>query len=298
MSEVKLLKAWLDVVVKMLFERDPELLRHMLETILGVSITSVQVLDPGVYGDLSVEKHVRLDIRAVLGDGKRVDVEVQMCVRREFRHRLVYYGARDYASQLSVGDRYRQLTPTVVIAWLGERLFAEDPSHLHRIFELRDRETGELLSDQLSIHVLQFQDFRGLHPTHESENQKKLRRWAHFFLVDSRAELAQIAQEDPIMAKAAELLEQLSLDPAAARRAQDREVALRFHAHDLEEARTEGNAEGKALGGRLVLQRLLARKFGSVDGATLERLSAASPEELEEWAERVLDAQTLSDVFG
>ena len=57
--------------------------------------------------------------------------------------------------------------------------------------------------------------------------------------------------------------------------------------------------EGVVLGRHAVLQRLIAKRFGLdfLDIRTQERLRAARAEQLDLWAERILDAQTLEDLF-
>ena len=55
--------------------------------------------------------------------------------------------------------------------------------------------------------------------------------------------------------------------------------------------------EGRQEGERRVLKRQLQRRFGALSAKNTERLTEASMEDLETWAENVLDAQTLDDVF-
>ena len=47
----------------------------------------------------------------------------------------------------------------------------------------------------------------------------------------------------------------------------------------------------------LVLERQLQRRFGVLTPEITEKLSEASSVDLENWAENVLDAETLDDVF-
>jgi len=64
-----------------------------------------------------------------------------------------------------------------------------------------------------------------------------------------------------------------------------------------DQLRQEGETLGMRKGERLVLQRLLTRKFGELDYHTLEKIRLATEQDLELWAERILDAKTLEDVF-
>ena len=60
----------------------------------------------------------------------------------------------------------------------------------------------------------------------------------------------------------------------------------------------QGVRQGRIAGRRAILERQLLRRFGALPPAVLERLDTASAADLDAWAEGVLDAPTLEDVFG
>ncbi len=62
----------------------------------------------------------------------------------------------------------------------------------------------------------------------------------------------------------------------------------------LSKGRAEGRAEGKA---ELIL-RLLTRRFGTPPDWVAPRLQEATPDQLDTWFERTLDATTLAEVFS
>ena len=66
------------------------------------------------------------------------------------------------------------------------------------------------------------------------------------------------------------------------------------------EGRMEGEARGEAKGRAAILNRLLTKRFGKhiVDLHLEDRLINSSPEQLDAWAERILDAKTIDDVFS
>ncbi len=72
-----------------------------------------------------------------------------------------------------------------------------------------------------------------------------------------------------------------------------RETLRQWEREFLAQGRQEGRQEGEAL----LLQRLLARRFGPLPAAIVERIAAASPTELEQWGDRVLEAESLEAVF-
>ena len=67
----------------------------------------------------------------------------------------------------------------------------------------------------------------------------------------------------------------------------------------MAQGRLEGMAEGQTMGRYAVLQRQIAKRFGLdfLDVHIQERLRTATTEQLDLWAERILDAETIKDVF-
>ncbi|RZO56385.1 MAG: DUF4351 domain-containing protein [Sandaracinaceae bacterium] len=61
-----------------------------------------------------------------------------------------------------------------------------------------------------------------------------------------------------------------------------------------EEGRVQGRQEGRVE----LLTKLLRLKFGALDAETERRVQGADEVELDRWAERVLTAERLADVFA
>ncbi len=58
-----------------------------------------------------------------------------------------------------------------------------------------------------------------------------------------------------------------------------------------------GVQQGEQLGEAAVIQRQLTKRYGTLNAETLTRLQTATCEQLEIWAENLLDAATLDEVF-
>ena len=58
-----------------------------------------------------------------------------------------------------------------------------------------------------------------------------------------------------------------------------------------------GIEKGRAEGQALILQKQLAKRFGNVPGWAEQRILSARPEQLEDWALRVLDGKSVEDVL-
>ena len=65
----------------------------------------------------------------------------------------------------------------------------------------------------------------------------------------------------------------------------------------IEQGIERGIEQGRAEGERAVLERLLKRRFGRLPPEAAERLRRAPEAELETWADKVLDAGTLDELF-
>jgi predicted transposase/invertase (TIGR01784 family) len=280
----------LDIVFRLMLTREPSLLLHMLEGILGKPIASLEIIDRDLPGELTADKDVELDIRVRLGDGSRADVEMQMRLTAALRSRLVFYAARDYSSQIVRGARYEDLTPTVVVAWLVEPLFPE-LDRLHSTFEMLERHTHTPFGDELALHVLQLSEIT---PSLGPSEDARVHRWGRFLTAQTDAEFEQLASEDPIMSLAKKTLETLSQDPDVQRRAREREDARALYQIDLATSKRLGKAEGKA---ELLLE-LLGERFGPPSEATRARVTAATSEQLDTWAKRIFTAATLDEMLA
>ncbi len=66
-----------------------------------------------------------------------------------------------------------------------------------------------------------------------------------------------------------------------------------------QEGEVRGLQKGEVLGRQAIIQRLVTKRFGQniLDIQFQERLRKATPEQLDLWAERILDAKNVDEVF-
>lgn len=65
----------------------------------------------------------------------------------------------------------------------------------------------------------------------------------------------------------------------------------------IEKGIKKGIEKGIAKGEALVLERLLSKRFGPLPPEIAQLISTASPEEVETWLDRLLDAPSLGEIF-
>jgi predicted transposase/invertase (TIGR01784 family) len=292
---VKLLDPKLDVVFKLLLQRELVLLRSMIETVvddLPAPIEELEILNPELPKDLAADKGVVLDVRVSLTNKAKFDIEMQSELPAGIRSRFLYYWAKEYANELHRGGEYERLLPVISIIWLGSNLLANEK--FHSIFHLSEDTTREVFCRDLEFHTL---ELKKLHQLSEA-NQPQLYRWSRFLLAESEEELERLAQEDPIMQTAKSTLEAISADPNAQSLVREREMAKRAHEHLLYSARAEGKAEGKAEGeARAVLAFLEARGISVTEEQRLQILECLDLDRLNAWVRKAVTLTDVNELF-
>ncbi len=238
----------LDVVFKLLFahEKNRDILIALLTAVLqpSVSIDSVQVLNPEVPKDLPADRGAVLDIHVRLADGRHIDVEMQSELHLGLAQRFLYYWARLHASQLSAGDCYEKLCPTLSVLILKEPLLRLAKAHSK--FRILEVETHHELTADLEMHFVELSKIA------LEADDSALKRWMAFLLARDEKELEELAMSDPNIRRATEALAELSSDPQAQELARQREMAQInwkiMRQFEREEGEAKGRAEGEAKG--------------------------------------------------
>jgi predicted transposase YdaD len=71
----------------------------------------------------------------------------------------------------------------------------------------------------------------------------------------------------------------------------------RFYQDVFREGELVGEKRGEKRGEYLLLKKQIIRRFGTLPDWADERLANASSTQLESWAERIFDANSLEDLF-
>jgi predicted transposase/invertase (TIGR01784 family) len=205
--------------------------------------------------------------------------------------RSTYYLARVLSNQMVSGQEYQALKPVIGIHLLDFDLFdAPDQAHQAQwCFEMRDRTTPQTeLGDELQLHIIELSKADRLGLT-----SGDLACWIALFEHWQEENTMQTIDYSPVQ-QALDRLKALSADADTRHKALVRERAIFEEATALREAAARGELKGEAA----VLTRLLTKRFGPLSIDTTQRLQSATPEQLEVWTDRILDAPTLVAVFS
>ncbi len=158
------------------------LLRSLLEAVLkllpGERIVHLEICNPFNEKEISDDKLSILDIKVRDQSGRQYNVEMEMAGPRVFPHRAVYYWSRLHSGQLSEGDDYTKLQPTISISFVDRVLFPEVPDY-HLDFQIRSRKHSDVVfSSHLEIHIIELPKFR----LQAESLSSPLDKWIYFLI--------------------------------------------------------------------------------------------------------------------
>ncbi|MAL94213.1 MAG: hypothetical protein CME40_03935 [Haliea sp.] len=299
-----------DYVFKRLFASDPELTVALINDLRpGLPrVESVEILNPTIDAAELSGKGIVLDVRARCVDGHQYNIEMQVQRQRDWGARSLFYLARLLSQQLDSGKEYRAVTNAIGIHLLDFDLFlASDGQRQQALwrFEMRDSSQPDVvLGSELQLTVLELKkaDRLGQAPTPAGD-------WVRFFEHWQEESVMSDITHEPVK-KAMGSIRQLSASEEAQRLAEAREWGRINWNLSIGSARREGLEEGREKGreeglmqGRLqalrdTLSRQLTRRFGELPDWASERLAVATTAQLEAWADEVLVAGSLEEVFA
>ena len=239
-----------EVIFKFLFgdERNKDILIEFLKAVLKVphdEYDSVTISDPHLLREFKGDKLGILDIKLKLKSGATVNVEIQLAPMTALRNRLVYYLSKMTTEQISDGDKYHEINPSISIVILNHILIPESEKYYHH-FTHNDLESCVVFSNLQELHTLELPKL----PT--QQGKETLLPWMKFFSIKSEEELDMVVAEYPQMKKVAtKYLEVTQNDRARAfheaRVKQERDAIARFQAMEDEVSRSRALAIAKNL---------------------------------------------------
>jgi predicted transposase/invertase (TIGR01784 family) len=278
-----------DFVFKKLFAEAPQLLAALINAVRSDEppIEVVEVTNPRIEPEDIKGKFIVLDILAKDQQGRFYNIEMQVRRFAPWSARSTYYLARVLSNQIVSGQEFHSLKPVIGIHLLDFDLFDApgQKSQAQWCFEMRDRQDPQTkLGDELQLHIIELSkaDRLGLVP-------EPLAAWIALFEHWQEESTMQTIDYPPVQ-QALDRLKGLSADAETRRLAFVRERALLDEATAINAATARGEAK--------VLILLLTKRFGPLSVETIQRLNTANSEQLELWADRILEAPALDAVFA
>lgn len=163
--------------------RCEEVRRRFISDVLDIpleEIKSVRLENTFLSRRSRKEKQCILDVRILLNDNCKINVELQVRRLAYWDKRSLFYLSKMYTEDLFNGQRYDRLKKCIVISILdfsGD----ENPGY-HKVYHLRDQE-GRLYSDQFEVHIIEL---------NKELTGSRLDDWIRLFRVESEEELEEM----------------------------------------------------------------------------------------------------------
>ena len=178
------------------------------EDIHDTRVCQLSSVDPTCSDKMTLDDKLSiLDIRARDERGRLYNVEMQMVATASLTQRFLYYWSKLYSQQLSEGDDYSRLCPTISICFVNGNVFpGRDVCHSR--FRLLDQDGRLCLTEDLAIHVIEIPKFN----RRLSELQEPLDFWLYFLKngVELDADALPTPLNKPEICRAMEVLKMLS----------------------------------------------------------------------------------------
>lgn len=312
---MKFIDPRIDFAFKKIFggEDTKEILISFLESLMGLHgdkcIKEIQILDPYLAPKIQEMKYSVLDVKCVDRRGVHYVVEMQIRKVRAFLKRIQYNAAKAYVNQIASAEDYPKLNQVIAITITDFTLFDEF-EHYVSLHETKEQISGQVFLNEIVHYFVELSKFpKGLDDLHNV-----LDKWVFFIKEASKLEtIPDRLNEEPFChafekARVAnmdqeefERYEKAGMVVADARGA----IELALEEGEIKGLRKgeikglrEGEIKGERKGEMKLLLRLLQHKFTNVPPWVDDKITNADLATLETWSFKVLEAQSLQDVFG
>ncbi|ANS51676.1 ATPase [Bacillus thuringiensis] len=282
----------IDFAFKQLFgtKGNEEILMRFLNEVLQKSlvspITSVSLEDPHLHKEYKEDKLSIMDVRATLGTGELVNIEIQLANKHDIQKRSLYYWSKLYASQMQEGMPYSELQKSITINVLDFILYPNQ-EQFQTTGILWDVEKELRISEDIEIHYIEMPkiiaQWRGaqVNPWHDS-----LVRWLLLLAANEDQNLtdtleAIAMEQDETLQKAIDKWDNMSHNQAFRREYEAREKVLLDEKAAVAHAKREGLQQGREEERTQMIRNMSNR------GATPEEIAGLTGLEVKE-VQRIL----------
>ena len=230
--------------------------KGMIAAILGIRPEKVEeaVLMPTILRkEYEDDKYGVLDVLVKLMDGTRMDFEMQLVYFEFWENRTLYYLSKMYTDQIKEGEDYDVLKKCIQVS-IFDHVYFEADDRCYRRITFRDDELKEEYTDLMEIHILELPKL----PV-EQKNETDLMQWMRFLGGKKREDFEKMAEKNPDMKEAYDMLDRMSADERKRLEYEERQKLLRDKNMILKDGKRKyerGLREGRECGLREGIDRI------------------------------------------
>jgi predicted transposase/invertase (TIGR01784 family) len=227
------------------FCRKHAYLISLLQAVLDLPVEEyeyIQVVDPNLKREYIDDKLGILDIKIFTTKKTVIDVEIQNRQQAFIWKRLLFYDAKLTLEQIHKGEKYENINKVIII-YIADHILIKENSVYHHCFQLYDVNTKIYFPDSHAIHTLEL-------PKVHKPDGTLLCNWLQFLKAKEEDDFMELAQTNPAIAEAWEVIKVLSGDERMRAMADDRDKAYMDYNSNISAAHSEGIQIGEQKGRR------------------------------------------------
>lgn len=196
-----------DILFKLLMQENQDVLHSFLCALLKfkpAQITSIEIQNTYIPGKTIDDKQTILDIKMVINNVQRINLEMQVLNEGDWKERSIIYLCRTFDS-IEKGDSYSHILPAHHIGILDFSLPDLNDAFYYN-FYLTDRKTHKIYSDKFALSVL---NLNQINLASSEDTESGLPYWAQLFKVKTWEDLKMLAKQDTVFESAANTVNEL-----------------------------------------------------------------------------------------
>ncbi len=238
-TETKIAGPTNDIVFKIFFKKNREMLNLVIKEVIGIDIenASIEFLDTETQGEFKDDKIARFDLRVKLEDGKVVYIEMQNVKQEELLNRMDFYLARTLTDQMQVAGKYKNLKSVYGIFFLNYN--SEEFNKMFTKLEICDKLNLEKTYDNRTMYIINLKKVE-----EDKRFDEDFIRLLRFIGLKSSKEMSDMARLNEKFEKAYKLVQDINADPEYKDYIWQKEKDAWDKASELDYALTEGLKQG------------------------------------------------------
>ena len=277
----KILNPKIDIVFQSLFNKErANITKSFAEAILDEKINKLVINgDKELSRENPEDKLGILDLQLDVNDNEKVDVEIQLLRKDNFKNRLIYYMSKLIAKQMKRGSKYDELKRVVIVAIIDFELEeTKDIKDVETVWNMMEKlKRDRVLTDIVEIRILELKKAKEMY---EKDKNNKKAHWLMFLENPESKEVKEIMGRNKGISEAVIEIHKMSEDEKMERLEYLREKAI-LDGEDLRltgynQGKKEGKIEGEKLGeerGKQELKIKMIRKLKE-EGISNEKISS------------------------
>jgi len=258
-----------DIAFKKIFgvEENKDLLILLINSIVSEEdqVSEVTLISPYNPKNFKNDKLSILDIKAKGVDGKRFNIEIQLCDEADYNKRALYYWAKLYTEQLKESEDYGTLSKAIGIHILNFTSLPESDKY-HNVFHIVEKDNGIKYFKDLELHTIELKKFISSVSNELTDVVAKIKTsldiWVAFLTKYDLFDKDHLPEnlKNSGLKKALGVLEVMNLNDDERESYEDHLKWLRMQMNTIKKyeqlAEAKGEAKGKARGDELATYRI------------------------------------------